>query len=170
MAFGLDSLVRRIEWLEVNLRRLREHLADLADQIGQVRLRDPDREGRDRVGEIVVVRPLEAIGVASFTEAIPADPLATPPVPYTPARIVPATGNAIVWQDWDVGTGELRARRYVRRWSPEPEPGGTYTDTDAVVVVDNVNDDEGIPATAKYVICVRRPGGRLVAMTWHCGA
>ena len=169
MPLGIEDIVLRVMRLEKWLRKFGDRLADLADQVGQLRLRDPDRDGRDRVGEIVIVRPLEAIGVASFTEAIPADPEAIPPVPYTPARIVPATGNAIVWQDWGAGTGELRARRYVRRWDPEPEPDGTYSVVDAIVVVDNINDDEGIPATARYVICVRRPSGRLIAVSWHCG-
>lgn len=161
MPLGLESVVLRVMRLEKWLRKLSEKIQDLADQIGQIRLRDPDRDDRrDREGEIVIVRPAETIGMASFTEAV------TGP-PYQEARIVPDTGLARVWYTYDVTTGELRARNTIQRWQATPEPGA-YVAEDARVTVDNINSDEEIPSTAKYIICVRR-GGRLVAVTWHCG-
>src|SRR5690606_22384834 len=110
MPLGLESVVLRVMRLEKWLRKLSEKIQDLADQIGQIRLRDPDRDDRrDREGEIVIVRPAETIGMASFTEAV------TGP-PYQEARIVPDTGLARVWYTYDVTTGELRARNTIQRW------------------------------------------------------
>jgi hypothetical protein len=160
MAFGLDTIIARIEWLEKHLRRLADRIADAEDKAEQDRMREP--RPPDRTGEIVIVRPLGAIGMASFTEAV------TGP-PYQAARLVPATGDAVIWQDWSESTGEMRAFRYVTRWDPDPEPDGTFSNEDAIVTVDNFNRRESIPATADYIVCVRRGNGRLKALLWDCG-
>ena len=171
MPLGIEDAVLRIMRLEKWLRRLSEKLADLAGQVGEVRLGVTtfgDPRGF-RVGEIVIVRPLAAIGMATFTEEVPYD-AGPPEVPYAAARLVPATGNAIIWQDVDDDTGEMRAFRYVTRWDPDPAPDGTYTPVEAIVEVDNFNRREGIPADADYIVCVRRRNGRLKALVWDCGA
>lgn len=159
MPLGLESIVLRIMRLEKIVRRLRAAIDEAEDKA------DRDRGNRDRpsrIGEIVIVRPLEAIGTASFTEAV------TGP-PYQAARLVPATGDCIVWQDYPAGSpGEMRALRYVRRWDPEAEPPA-YVDEDAIVEVDNFNRRESIPSAADYIVCVRRPDGRLKALVWDCG-
>lgn len=161
MPLGIEDIVLRVMRLEKLLRKLADKIQDLAGQVGQIRLRDPDRgNDRDREGEIVIVRPTETIGMASFTEAV------TGP-PYQEARLVPDTGQARVWYTYDITTGELRSRDTIRRWDPAPEPAGTFSDANARVTVDNINPSEEIPSTAKYAVCVRR-GGRLVALVWEC--
>jgi hypothetical protein len=157
MPLGVESIVLRIMRLEKWLRKLRDMLDALADQLGRLQQRQ-DREDRNREGEVAIVRPAETIGPASFTEAV------TGP-PYQAARIVPDTGLARVWQPYDADTGELRALNTTRRWDPGEEE---FVDEDARVTIDNINADESIPASAKYVICVRK-GGRWVAVSWHCG-
>ena len=41
MAFGLDTVVARIEWLEKHLRRLADRIADAEDKAEQDRMREP---------------------------------------------------------------------------------------------------------------------------------
>lgn len=163
MPYDLDGITDRIEWLEKAFRRLLRLLGNLRDEVDEGK-QDRQRPRRDdRAGEIVIVRPLAEIGVATFTEADVGPP-------YVPATIVPATGDAIIWQDYEGGSpGEMWATRYVQRWEPEPEPGA-YVDEEAVVEVDNFNARDAIPADAHYIVCVRRPNGRLKALVWDCGA
>lgn len=159
MPLGMESIVLRVMRLEKWLRTLRDLIDALADQIGAIRLRN-DREDRDREGEIIIVRPVETIGPASFTEAV------TGP-PYVAARTVPDTGLARIWQPYDVATGELRALNATRRWDPGAGEEGDFVDEDARVTIDNINPSESIPSDVRYVICVRK-GGRWVAMMWEC--
>jgi hypothetical protein len=158
MAFGIDTIIARIEWLERHLRGLFRALEDLRDQVGAIRMREPGRDDdRNREGEIVIVRPTETIGMASFTEAV------TGP-PYQEARIVPDSGQARVW--YSPTLGDFRARDTVRRWDPDPLPGA-FIDVDARVTIYNINPSQEIPSTARYVVCVRWQG-LWVAATWEC--
>jgi hypothetical protein len=171
MSFDLTGVVRRIEWLEKRQARLERDLQSLADAFGALSLAlDEARRLSGNASELVIVKPDGAIGMASYSAAIPDNPGTTGANEYVPPRLVPATGTGRVWALFDADTGELRLREYVRRWVPDEEhpDGGTYELEDAQVWIDNFNDDEGIPATAKYVVC-RRHGGRYQALIWHCG-
>jgi hypothetical protein len=162
MPLDLEGVVLRVMRLEKWLRKVGAILDDLRDQIGAIRLRESEDQNSGREGEIVIVRPAETIGPASFTEAV------TGP-PYQEARIVPDTGLARIWYGYDPDTGELRARDTTRRWQPpiDPDPEGEFIAEDARVTIDNINPSESIPSTARYVVCAKM-GGRWRALVWEC--
>lgn len=166
MAFGLETIVRRLEWLEKQVLRLARAIEALKDAAAADRLATGEARRRAEENRLVILRPDGALAAATFHAAVPYS-AGPPEVDYVPPRIVPTTGTGRVWQTFSETTGELRAGEFVRRYVPASDPP-EYSDEDAEVEYDNINSREGIPATARYVICMRQ-GGRLIAVSWDCG-